>query len=125
MLFNNVSPISVIYLHQIIKIKEYKIGELGYGDLYLCGWCVIKYQNMNNNKLIHKCLYDLQKNPKEEYVNGNIVWGQLCTDIQRQNLFVDTFAGNILFCCEENDTNSLKETYIKIFNYIMKILNEK
>ena len=49
MLFNNVSPISVIYLHQIIKIKEYKIGELGYGDLYLCGWCVIKYQNMNNN----------------------------------------------------------------------------
>ena len=74
MSFNNVSPISVIDLHQIIKIKEYKNGELVYGDLDLYGRCVMKYQNMNNNKSIHKCLYDLKKIPKEEYVTGNIVW---------------------------------------------------
>ena len=38
MSFNNVSPISVIDLHQIEKIKEYKNGALAYVDL--CGWCV-------------------------------------------------------------------------------------
>ena len=82
--FNNVSPISVIDLHQILKIKEYKNGDLVYNDLDLCGWCVMKCQNMNTNKIIHKCLYDMQKIQKEEYVDGNIVWVLLCTDIQRQ-----------------------------------------
>ena len=70
--FNNVSPISVIDLHQIIKIKEYKNGELVYGDLDLYGRCVMKYQNMNNNKSIHKSLYDFQKIPKEKHVDENI-----------------------------------------------------
>ena len=35
--FNNLSPFSVIDLHQIIKIKEYKNSESVYGDLDLCG----------------------------------------------------------------------------------------
>ena len=39
--------------------------------------------NIINNKPIYRCLYDLQKNPKEEYVNGNIVWVPLCTNIQK------------------------------------------
>ena len=38
-LFNNVSPISLIDL----QLKEYKIGESVYGDLDLCGWCIMKY----------------------------------------------------------------------------------
>ena len=33
----------------------------------------MKCQKMNSNKIIHRCLYDLQKIPNEEYVNGNIV----------------------------------------------------
>ena len=66
-----------------------------------------------------------KKFPKIDYVNGNIDWVPLCTDLQRQTLFVDTFAGNIFFGCENINTNSLKETYGNIFNCIMKILNEK
>ena len=73
MSFNNVSPISVIDLHQILKIKEYKNGDLVYNDLDLCGWCVMKCQNMNTNKIIYKCLYDMQKIQKEEYVNVRVV----------------------------------------------------
>ena len=65
MAFNNVSPISVIELHQIIKIKEYENSESVYGDLDLCGWCVIQCQNMYNNKSIHKYLYDSQNIPKK------------------------------------------------------------
>ena len=41
----------------------------------------MKCQNMNSNKTIHKCLYNLQKIPKEEYINGNIIWVALCTDV--------------------------------------------
>ena len=33
--------------------------------------------------------------------------------------------GNRFFGCENIDTNSLKETYEKIFNYIIKMLSEK
>ena len=97
MLFNNVSPIHVIELYQIVKIKEYKNGELVYGGLYLCWWCVIKCQNMNSNKTIHKCLYDFQHTLKEEYANENFVWVPLCTDVQRQTLCDDTFPGNRFF----------------------------
>ena len=81
-----------------MKIKVYKNGELVYGVLDLCGWCVMKCQNMYSNKTIHKCLYELQKYLKEEYVNGNIVWVPLCTNVQIQkNTFVDTFADNRFF----------------------------
>ena len=69
MSINYVSPISVIDIHQIVKIKKYKNDDLVYGHLDLCGWCIIKFQNMNRNKAIHKCLYNLQKIRKEEYVN--------------------------------------------------------
>ena len=40
--FNNVSPISVIDLHKIVKIKEYNDGDVVYGDLDICGWFVLK-----------------------------------------------------------------------------------
>ena len=62
--FNNVSPISVIDLHKIVKIKEYNDGDVVYGDLDICGWCVMKCQNMNKNKSFHKCIYDMQKDSK-------------------------------------------------------------
>ena len=52
----------------------------------------MKYQNMNKNKSIHKCIYDMQKKHKEEYVDGNVVSVPLCTDLQRQTLFVDIFS---------------------------------
>ena len=58
-LFNNILPIIFIDLHHIKKLKEYKIGELVYGDLDLYAWCVMKCQNMNNNKSIHRWFYDL------------------------------------------------------------------
>ena len=35
--FNNGSPISVINLHKIVKIKEYNDGDIVYGDLDICG----------------------------------------------------------------------------------------
>ena len=73
------------------------MGKLIYGDLDLCGWCVMKYQNMNNNKSIYRCLYDLQKNHREEYMNGNIDWVPLCIDVQRQTLFDGIFAGDRFF----------------------------
>ena len=63
--FNNVSPISVIDLHKVVKIKEYKNGDVVYGDLDICGWCVMKCQAMNKNKTIHNCIYDMQKVQKE------------------------------------------------------------
>ena len=85
----------------------------------------MKCQNMNKNKTIHKYIYDMQKIQKEEYVDGNIVWVLLCTDIQRQTLFVDIFAGNSVFRGEHIDTLSLEETYETLFNYIMILLNEK
>ena len=66
-LFNNVSPISFIDINHIINIKEYIMGELVHGALDLCGWCVMKYQNRNNNKAIHRCLYDLQKSQRKMY----------------------------------------------------------
>ena len=97
MSFNNVSPISVIDLHQILKIKEYKNRDLVYNDLDLCGWCVMKCQNMNTHKIIHTCLYDMQQIQKEEYVNVNVVWVPLCTDVQRQILYIDTFTDNSFF----------------------------
>ena len=34
--FNNVSPISVIDSHKIVKIKEYNDGDVVYGDLDIC-----------------------------------------------------------------------------------------
>ena len=48
--FNNISPISVFDLHKIVKIKEYNNGDVVYGDLDICGWYVMKCQNMNKNK---------------------------------------------------------------------------
>ena len=87
-LFNNVSSIGVINLHQIIKIKEYKIGELVYGDLELCGVCEMKCQNMNNNKSIHNIFMICKTIPK------NIVWVPLYTDVQRQTVFVELLTGN-------------------------------
>ena len=52
---------------------------------------------MNKNKSIHTCINDMQKNHKEEYVDGNMVWVPLCTDLLRQTLFVDIHAGKIFF----------------------------
>ena len=52
---------------------------------------------MNKNKSIHKCIYDMQKNHKEEYVDGYIVWVLLCTDLLRHTLFVDIHSGNRFF----------------------------
>ena len=43
----------------------------------------MKCQNMNKNKSIHKCIYDMQKVQKEEYLDGKIVWVPLCTDKHR------------------------------------------
>ena len=94
---NNLSPISVIDLHKIVKIKAYNNGDVVYGDLDICGWCVMKYQNMNKNKSIHKFIYDMQNMHKEEYVDGNIVWVSLCTNLLRQTLFVDIHLGNRFF----------------------------
>ena len=54
-----------------------------------------------------------------------MVWVPLCTDVHIQNLFFDTFVGDRLFSCEEIDTNLLKETFEKMFNYIIIMLNEK
>ena len=48
--FNNVSPISVIDLHNIVKYKKYNDSDVVYGDLDICGWCVLKCQNINKNK---------------------------------------------------------------------------
>ena len=95
--FNNLSPISVIDLDKIVKIKAYNNGDVVYGDLDICGWCVMKYQNMNNNKSIHTCIYDMQKFHKEEYADGNMVWVPLYTDLLRQTLFVDIHSGNMFF----------------------------
>ena len=67
--FNNVSPISVIDVRKIVKIKEYNDGDVVYGDFDICGWCVMKFQNINKDKTIHKCIYDMQKIQKEEYVD--------------------------------------------------------
>ena len=91
----------------------------------VCGWCVLKCQNMSKNKLIHTCIYDIQKIHKEEYVDGNMVWVPLCTDGLRQTLFVDIHSGKRFFRGEQIDTLSLEETYDTLFNYIMILLDEK
>ena len=52
---------------------------------------------MNTHKIIHTCLYDMQQIQKEEYVNVNVVWVPLCTDVQRQILYIDTFTDNSFF----------------------------
>ena len=95
--FNNLSPISVIDLHKIVKIKEYNNGDVVYGDLDICVWCKMKYQNMSKNKPIHTGIYDMQKIHKEEYVDENMVWVPLCTNGLRQTLFVDIHSGNRFF----------------------------
>ena len=59
-------------------------------QLNLCLKCVMQCQNMNNNKPIYRCRYDLQKNPKEEYVNGNIDWVPLCTNNQKYIFYLLT-----------------------------------
>ena len=76
----------MIDVHYIKHLNDYEIGELVYGDLYVCGWCVMKGQITNQNKSIH-----------EEYINRTIVWVLLCTDVERQTLFFDTFAGDRFF----------------------------
>ena len=67
----------------------------------------------------------MQKIYKEKYVDENVVWVPICTDIQRQTLFVDTFAGDRCFHGEHINTLSLEETYETLFNHIMILLNEK
>ena len=89
-LFNNKLLIRLIDLQYIKNLNDHKKDELGYGDLDVCGWCVMKDQNTNKNKSIHKYLYDLPKIPKEEYI-------KLCTDVQRQTLFAGIFAGERFF----------------------------
>ena len=66
-----------------------------------------------------------KKLKKKEYVDGNIVWILLGTEIQRQTLFIEIFADNRFFRGEHIDTISLEETYEILFNYIMILLNEK
>ena len=56
-----------------------------------------KCQNMNKNKSVHKCIYDMQKIHIEEYVDGNFIWVSLCTDLLRQLFFVDIHSGNRVF----------------------------
>ena len=67
----------------------------------VCGWCVLKCQNMSKNKLIHTCIYDIQKIHKEEYVDGNMVWVPLCTNGLRQTLFVDIHSGKRFFAVDK------------------------
>ena len=45
--FNTVSPISVIDLQKIVKLKKCNDGDVVYGDLDICGWCVLKCQSIN------------------------------------------------------------------------------
>ena len=79
---------------------------------------------MSKNKSIHRCIYDMQKNHKEEYVDENMVWVPLWTNGLRQTLFVDIHSGNF-FRGEKIDTLSLEETYDILSNYIMILLDEK
>ena len=43
----------------------------------------------------------------------------------KDKLYLMAYLQVIDFSCKDNDTNPLKETYEKIFNFIMKILSEK
>ena len=78
----------------------------------------MKCQNVNSNKTIHKCFYDLQKIPKEEYLNENVVWVPLCTDVQRQPLCVDTFADNRFFVVKKLIPPRWKK-YMKNYSIIL------
>ena len=39
---NNESPFSVIDVQKLVQLKEYNDGDVVYGDLDICGWCVLK-----------------------------------------------------------------------------------
>ena len=60
----------------------------------------------------------MQKIYKEKYVDENVVWVPICTDIQRQTLFVDTFADNRFFAV--NILTLLRwKKYIKHYSIIL------
>ena len=61
---------------------------------------------------------------KKEYVNGNM-FGLPYILIFKDILYLLTHLQVIFFSCEDIDTISLKDTYEKIFVFIMKMLNEK
>ena len=67
----------------------------------------------------------MQKNHKESNAGGNMIWVPLNSDGLRQTLFVDTHAGERLFCGDQIDTLSLKEKYDTLFNYVMILLEKK
>ena len=84
----------------------------------------MKYQNMNNNKSIHQCLHDLQKILKTNILME--IWiGFHYVLVYKDKLYLLTHLQEIGLFCEEIDTNSWKESYEKIFNFIMKMLHEK
>ena len=51
----------------------------------------MKCQKMNSNKRIHKCLYDLYKKNKKEYVNENIVYLELQLRVDQLVLYTWKF----------------------------------
>ena len=110
---------------KVVKLKEYNDGDVVYGELDICGWCVLKCQNNCKNKLIQTCIYDIQKIHKESYVDGIMIWVPLNTDILRQTLFVGTHAHKRFFRGKQIDTLSLKKTYDTLFDYVMILLNKE
>ena len=66
----------------------------------------------------------MQKNHKESYADGNMIWVPLHSDGLRQTLFVDTYAGERLFCGDQIDTLSIKEKCDTLFNYFMILLEK-
>ena len=74
------------------------MGKLVYGHLDVCEWCIMKDQNTNQNKSIHKYLYDLQKLLKKNILK-EILFELYYVPMYKDNLYLLTHLQEIGFSC--------------------------
>lgn len=73
-LFNDKSAPGLIDVQNFINIKNQESGKVVYGNLDICGWVIIKKNNIYVEKNARKCINELQQINEEEIINGQIVW---------------------------------------------------
>ena len=87
----------------------------------------MKGKNANQNKSIHKFLYDLQTTPKEEYINVTIVWVPLCTDVHTQTLLMNFilfcyhYSTAIVFYSFVSSLSQPRRLFVIIFGLLLKV----
>ena len=74
------------------------MGKLVYGHLDVCEWCIMKDQNTNQNKSIHKYLYDLQKLLKKNILK-EILFELYYVPMYKDNPYLLTYLQEIGFSC--------------------------